>query len=203
MLKAYRKLRVEPYTQWEPGVASPSSACGPATMAALAEYWSTRLGQAYIHGQSHFHSKAAHINYIYSYHGGAPWGMSVKGFKKGINDYIGAPSSAGEGRRLEISLSTFNDIALYKMEIDDGRPVALKFDKWFTFRWKGRYVYDYHWVLGIGYEEAEAGKGTALIILDNGVKTADGSFMPSRERRVNYELNKNILTMVALNIEKE
>ncbi|WP_052087876.1 C39 family peptidase [Paenibacillus wynnii] len=200
-MKSYQKLDVDPYTQWEPEVASPSSACGPATMAALAEYWRTRQGQAFIHKSSHFHSKAEHINYIYRHHGGAPWGMSVKGFKKGIKAYIGAAFHTEVGRRHTLSLRTFNDFVQYKDEIEAGRPVAIKFDKWFNLRWKGSYVYDYHWVIGIGYEEAaDSGKAT-LIILDNGVKTAAG-FIPSRERRVDYGINKDILTMVALNIEK-
>lgn len=45
------KLPAEPYTQWEVGVESPSSACGPATMAALTEYWNTYFGADFIRGK--------------------------------------------------------------------------------------------------------------------------------------------------------
>jgi len=200
-LNTRNKISVEPYTQWDPGVASPSSACGPATIAALVEYWSTQGGQAFIHGQSHFGSKAAHMNYIYSGHGGAPWGMSVRRLMRGIREYIQSSALYGADNHLQITLSAFNDFASYKKEIDAGRPVALKFDKWFTFRWRGKYVYDYHWVLGVGYEDAASGSGEVLIVLDHGVKTANGMVIPSRERRINYVSNKGIITMVSLNIE--
>lgn len=199
---SYKKLAVEPYTQWEPEVASPSSACGPATMAALAEYWSTQQGQDFIQGSSYFHSKAAHINYIYRHHGGTPWGMSARGFKKGMKAYLRAALDTKENRRRKISITTFNDFDLYKKEIEADRPVAIKFDKWSTLRWRGKYVYDYHWVMGIGYEETSDGEGLTLILLDNGARTLDGRYNPSRERRVDYVINKDILTMVALNIEK-
>jgi len=196
------RLVVEPYSQWEAGVASPSSACGPATMAALVEYWNTRQQQSFIHGQSHFHSKAAHINYIYSNHGGTPWGMSVKGFMKGLKAYIRSSPAPGDNGDRRLLLSSFNDFKRYKEEIDAGRPVAVKFDKWFSFRWKEGYAYDYHWVIGTGYEQAADGGGETLIILDNGVRTPDGSYTPSKERRIDYSLNKDILTMVSMNIEE-
>lgn len=199
MISAYKKLTVAPYTQWEPEVEAPASACGPATMAALAEYWSTQRGCSFIQGESYFHSKAAHMNYIYGNHGGTPWGMSVGGFKKGIRAYIDVLSMAEKGSRYKLSLSTFNDFDRYKAEIDADRPVAIKFDKWFSFHWKGSYAYDYHWVIGIGYEESD--EGQSLIIMDNGVKITGGDYIPSSERRINYGINKKILTMIALNIE--
>jgi len=200
-MKSCKKLAVEPYTQWEPEVSAASSACGPSTMAALLEYWRTRQGHGFIQGWSHFNSKAAHINYIYRHHGGTPWGMSVRSFKRGIEAYIGAAFNSEEAPRHKLSLRTFNDFDQYKAEIDAGRPVAIKFDKWFSFHWKGSFTYDYHWVIGTGYEHAVDSQEATLIILDNGGKVP-GSFIPSRERRVDYVLNKDILTMVALNIEK-
>ena len=199
-MNSCKKLVVEPYTQWEPEVAAPSSACGPATMAALVEYWRIQQGHGLIRGWSHFQSKAAHINYIYRHHGGNPWGMSVAGFKRGIKAFAGAAFHGEKEREYKLSVRSFKDWNEYKAEIDAGRPAAIKFDKWFSFHWNKRYAYDYHWVVGIGYEEAEDGTDS-LIILDNGVRTA-GGFIPSRERRVDYGINKDILTIVALNIEK-
>ncbi|ULO07293.1 C39 family peptidase [Paenibacillus sp. 19GGS1-52] len=196
--QSHHKLTVEPYTQWEPGVASPASACGPATMAALMEYWSTRQGKHFIGGENHFYSKVEHINHMYSHHGGTPWGMSVRSFIRGIKDYIGASSETEA--RYQLSLTTFKDINRYIAEIDAERPVAIKFDKWFTFRWRGRYAYAYHWVLGIGYETFADGATPILIVLDNGIKYKDGGFAPSKERRMLFSPNKGIITMVALNI---
>lgn len=132
-----RQLKAEPYTQWEAGVASPASACGPATMAALMEYWHTRMGRLFIPGASHFDSKAAHINYIYTHHGGTPWGMSVRSFAKGLRAYISHAAPRGKDSSRLLTVSVFNDISRYKAEIDASRPVALKFDKWFSLRWRG------------------------------------------------------------------
>ncbi|WP_405175444.1 C39 family peptidase [Paenibacillus sp. FSL H8-0261] len=192
------KLSVDPYTQWEAGVSSPSSACGPATLAALTEYWNTQLGMDFIRGKGHFHSKAAHINYIYSHHGGTPLGMSTRSFVKGITAYIHSSISPKGGHKL--SVSTFNDFDVYKVEIDAGRPVAVKFDKWFNFRWRGNFAYDYHWVLGIGYEVPDNGDRPILIVQDNGVRYKDGRIALCKERRIPYYANKDIITMVGMNI---
>lgn len=194
-----QKLRAEPYTQWEAGVSSPASACGPATLAALMEYWHTHKGRLFIPGAGHFASKAAHINYIYTRHGGKPWGMSVSSFVRGLRAYIREAAPRGTITSEQLAVSVFNDIGRYQAELDCGRPVALKFDKWFSLRWRGSYVYDYHWVLGIGYEENEDGSCT-LIVHDNGVRHPGRGYTTGRERRIPYEPNRAILTMVALNI---
>ena len=194
-----QQLKADPYTQWEPGVASPSSACGPATMAALMEYWHTQRGRLFIPGTGHFDSKAAHINYIYTHHGGTPWGMSARSFAKGLRAYVTQAAPHGTDSRKLPAVSVFNDIGRYKAEIDAARPVALKFDKWFSLRWRGRYVYDYHWVLGIGYEDNADGT-CMLVVHDNGVRHPGQGYTPGRERCIPYAANQGILTMVALNI---
>ncbi|KWX72699.1 C39 family peptidase [Paenibacillus jilunlii] len=193
------RLDVEPYTQWEPGVSSPGSACGPATIAALMEYWHTRRGCSLIPGAGHFHSKAAHINYIYSHHGGKPWGMSARGFVKGLQGYLGA--ALPREHRKPFSVSLFNHMQRYQAEIDAKRPVAVMFDKWFSLRWRGSYAYDYHWVLGTGYDMTDAAAGPVLIVQDNGIRHKNGGFTPGRERRIPYLPNRSILTMVALHID--
>ncbi|AIQ72075.1 MULTISPECIES: C39 family peptidase [Paenibacillus] len=192
------KLPAEPYTQWEVGVESPSSACGPATMAALTEYWNTHFGADFIRGKGHFPSKAAHINYIYSHHGGRPWGMSVRCFTKELKNYIHSSTLPKDQQKLLIT--TFNDFEVYKTEIDAGRPVAVKFDKWFRLRWRGKFTYDYHWVLGIGYEVFDDGERPTLIVHDNGVRYKDGRVTLGKERRIPYFANKDIITMVGLDI---
>ncbi|WP_198015890.1 C39 family peptidase [Paenibacillus sp. HW567] len=199
-IQSKHQLKVEPYTQWEPGVSSPGSACGPATMAALMEYWHTHNGRRFIPGTGHFVSKAAHINYIYSHHGGAPWGMSVRGFTRGVEAYLKAALPYKERRHKPVRVSAFNGMERYKAEIDAARPVAVKFDKWFSFRWRESYAYDYHWVLGIGYDETDIETGPVLIVQDNGIRHKSGGFTPGKERRIPYQPNQEIITMVALNI---
>lgn len=194
-----QRIRAEAYTQWETGVASPASACGPATMAALAEYWHSHKGRLFVPGIRHFGSRAAQINYIYTHHGGTPWGMSARSFARGLRAYIHQAAPPGYDRATPVKISLFNDLGRYKEEIDAARPVALKFDKWFSLRWRGRYVYDYHWVLGIGYENQQDGSCT-LLVHDNGVRHRSGGYTPGRERQISYEANRRIITMVSLNI---
>ncbi|MFD1773797.1 C39 family peptidase [Paenibacillus rhizophilus] len=189
-----KKLDLEPYTQWAPGVRSSASACGPATMAAMAEYWGRHLGQSAIIGRERFGSKAEHINYLYGNYGGRPWGMSVRGFAKGLEAYL--QSALGDAPA--VLLRRFNDFALYKAEIDADRPVAIKFDKWFSLRWMGRYAFDYHWTVGIGYELTEF--GPRLILQDNGARRADGGYAASRERRIDYAGNRSVITMLAVEL---
>lgn len=194
-----QRIKAEAYTQWEPGVASPASACGPATMAALAEYWHSHQGRRFVPGVRHFGSRAAQINYIYTHHGGTPWGMSARSFARGLRAYITQASPPEYDHSTTLKISLFNDIARYRAEIDAGRPVALKFDKWFSLRWRGRYAYDYHWVLGIGYEQEQDGSCT-LLVHDNGVRHPGGGYTPGKERRISYAANKRIITMVSLNL---
>lgn len=83
------------------------------------------------------------------------------------------------------------DIEGLKNEIDEGRPVAAKFDKWFSFHWFGKFVFDYHWVPVIGYKESE--NGVILIVHDNGGRNRD-----SRVREIPYEPHKDILSFVKI-----
>lgn len=125
--------------------------------------------------------------------------MSARSFAKGLRAYVIQAAPHGTDSRKLLAVSVFNDIGRYKAEIDAARPVALKFDKWSSLRWRGRYVYDYHWVLGIGYEDNADGT-CALIVHDNGVRHPGRGYTPGRERRIPYAANRGILTMVALNI---
>ena len=78
-----------------------------------------------------------------------------------------------------------------KRQIDSGHPVAAKFDKWFNFRWRGGYEFDYHWVPVIGYEEKD--DDIELIIHDNGSRNH-----PSRVRSISYKHNKPVLSFVKI-----
>ena len=76
-------------------------------------------------------------------------------------------------------------------EIDQGRPVAAKFDKWFSYQWSGHYSFDYHWVPIIGYKRMDA--SVLLILHDNGSPSSCGSV-----RVVPYEANQKILTFIKI-----
>ena len=87
------------------------------------------------------------------------------------------------------------DIEEVKRQIDEERPVAAKFDKWFNFRWRGDFEFDYHWVPVIGYEEK--GNDLTLIIHDNGSRNQG-----SRIRHISYNRNRPILSFVKIEPRK-
>jgi len=76
-------------------------------------------------------------------------------------------------------------------QIKEGRPVAAKFDKWFTFRWSGQYEFNYHWVPIIGFELID--KEIQLIIHDNGGRNRESTI-----RHISYTKNKSILSFVKI-----
>lgn len=126
--------------------------------------------------------------------------MSVRSFVRALNRYIRSASGKDGSNGRQHAVAVFNDIERYKAEIDAGRPVALKFDKWFSFRWRMDFAYDYHWVLGIGYEEPEGGSGPVLIVHDNGLRLRGGGYRPGQERSIPYKPNEAVVTMVSLDI---
>jgi hypothetical protein len=78
-----------------------------------------------------------------------------------------------------------------KKELCAGRPVAAKFDRYFSFRWFSTFDFAYHWVPVIGFEEIE--EGLILFIHDNG-----GRNRSSRIRKISYNRNAPILSFVRI-----
>lgn len=78
-----------------------------------------------------------------------------------------------------------------KKELCSGRPVAAKFDRFFTFRWFSTFEFSYHWVPVIGFEEDE--NDLYLYIHDNG-----GRNRSSRIRKISYRRNANVLSFVRI-----
>ena len=153
-------------SQFDPDIeeSQRSSACGPVTAYTMIMHLTG--------------SSPLTVSPLYRQIGGTRLGLPVRRFIKGIELLIGS------GWRAErCSLEGL------KEEINAGRPVAAKFDRWFSFRWFGKYDFDYHWVPVIGYEEN--GKDTILTVHDNG-----GPGRPSRIRRISYQNNRPILTFV-------
>ena len=76
-------------------------------------------------------------------------------------------------------------------ELRAGRPVAQKFDKYFSFNWFLKPKYNYHWVPLIGYEIR--GGRLYLKIHDNG-----GLNRESKVCDVLYEDNRFVLSFVKI-----
>ncbi|WP_167578537.1 C39 family peptidase [Jeotgalibacillus proteolyticus] len=143
------------------------SACGPATMATIINYYRPSKEQ---------HSKWLRKWYKESK---ANWlGLSAKKMIRSLSVY-GTPSKIPSKRMW----------SEYRKEIDHGRPVGIKFDQWFSFKWfSTHYRYRYHWVTGIGYEEQDEKR--YLLVLDNGTKK-------EVIRKIDFTQNAPILSMIA------
>jgi len=192
-----KTLDVDPFTQWETGVTKPASSCGPATMAAILNYWKEEKGISQIRGLDYYSTKPHMINHMWQYHGGSILGMSISSLKTGYEVHVEESTDESD---YQIDRSTFNNFFTYKYNIDDEEPVAVKFDKWFTlFEPDADYDYDYHWTVGVGYVH-DGTTDQILIIQDNGVKYTDGTWDWSKEVYIDYPTNKAIISMVDLRI---
>ena len=148
------------------------SACGPVTAYVMMEY----------------HFSNAHrytVNDLYRLLGSTKIGLFTWRFIRNMRKLLG-PDWAIERCSIEEVMR----------QLDQGHPVAAKFDKWFTFRWRGKYEFDYHWVPIVGYEVINA--DLMLLIHDNG-----GKNRPSQLRRVSFKKNKPILTFVKMEKNKK
>ncbi|RUL48066.1 C39 family peptidase [Lysinibacillus antri] len=144
-----------------------NSACGPTTVYVILNY----LGQQQLNQD---------VNSLYKLLGGTPIGLFkwrlIKRLRKHLgNDWIVADCSLYEALK----------------QLDAGRPVAMKFDKYFTFQFNSKPTFKYHWVPLIGYEIKDS--ALYFIIHDNG--------SPNREsqiRVVRYAENEKVLSFVKI-----
>lgn len=141
-----------------------NSACGPVTAYAILDYFLPNQHQ--------------NINSLYRQLGGTPIGLFTHRFTRNLSKIL--------GDEWVVEACSIEEM---KKQIDAERPVAAKFDKWFTRNWRGRYSYDYHWVSVVGYEEKQ--NGLWLLVHDNG-----GRNRPSQIQTLPYEPNAEILTFV-------
>lgn len=153
-------------SQFDPDIKKryQSSACGPVTAYTILDYY--------------FPNRFQDINALYRHLGGTAIGLFTWRFVRNLTKLL--------GNNWIVEICSVDEV---KRQIDKGHPVAAKFDKWFTWKWRGRYSFDYHWVPVIGYEEGDC--GLMLHIHDNG-----GKNRPSQIRTVPYAPNKDILTFV-------
>ncbi|TWT00179.1 hypothetical protein [Planomicrobium sp. CPCC 101079] len=156
----------EGMSQYAPGIDSKKqgSACGPVTAAAIL---------------SHHEKTVYGINELYKMLGTTPIGLFTWRLLKNLRRLAGQRYTIKKAR----------DIGEVKSELLAGRPLALKFDRYFSFRWFSKPTYKYHWVPLIGFEEKA--DDLLLYIHDNGQKNR-----PSNIRAVSYKKNRNVLTFI-------
>lgn len=142
-----------------------SSACGPVTAYVLLNYMQPD-------------TYSYQVNELYKLLGGTRIGLFTGRFLRKMRRLLG-PTWC-------ISKCNVHDAI---KQIDEGRPVALKYDRYFAFRRKGTFTFSYHWVPCIGYEKVK--DEIFLFIHDNGGRNRESVI-----RRVSYQENAPILTFV-------
>ncbi|MFD1927522.1 C39 family peptidase [Sporosarcina siberiensis] len=143
------------------------SACGPVTARVLMDYITQD-------------SSTYNVNELYKRLGGTKIGLFKHRYIQNMRRILGAGWIVADCGIDEVI-----------QQIKEGRPVAAKFDKWFTFHWRGQYEFNYHWVPIIGFELID--NEIQLIIHDNG-----GPNRESRIRQISYNKNKSILSFVKM-----
>lgn len=162
-------LEVEGCSQYSTDVDEKyrSSACGPTTAYVMMNHL---FGKQLVNKS---------VNDFYRMLGGTKIGLFKWRFKLNMRRYLGS------GWVVE-DCTVQQAIA----EIDAGRPVAVKFDKYFSLKFREKPLYAYHWVPMIGYDTSAELK---LFIHDNGGRNRD-----SRIRSFYYEDQKSVLSFVRI-----
>ncbi|REB04865.1 hypothetical protein DVB69_17020 [Sporosarcina sp. BI001-red] len=143
------------------------SACGPVTAAVILHYLNAPISRV-------------PVNKLYKLLGSTRIGLFTWRFVHRLKKLLG---DEWEIRKCSLSEAL--------QELENGRPVAAKFDKWFSFKWNGQYEFDYHWVPVIGYDKNAS--DVILAIHDNGSPSSD-----SHVRLVSYRKNQEILSFVKI-----
>lgn len=142
------------------------SACGPITAASIFRF---------------YENESFDINEVYRLLGTTPIGLFtwrlLRNFRK----------IAGSRYQIEKARS----ISEVKQELLAGRPLAMKFDRYFTFRWFTKPLFNYHWVPLIGFEDK--GDDVILYFHDNGKRNR-----PSKIRTVSYHEQRSVLSFVKI-----
>lgn len=143
-----------------------NSACGPTTLHVILKY---------------FHI-AKEINDLYKQLGTTKIGLFQWRLIKRMRKLFGANFTI-QGCSLAEALA----------QLEQGNPVALKFDQYFSLQWRSKKkpLFKYHWVPLIGYERKDG--ELYLIIHDNG-----GRGRNSQIRSFCYEDNKHVLSFVKI-----
>ncbi|WP_271853992.1 C39 family peptidase [Planococcus maritimus] len=143
-----------------------ASACGPITAASILRY----------------HKELTPgIGQLYRFLGTTSLGLSAFCFIRRLRKWLGP--------RYEIK--RVRSIGQVKQELDAGNPLAVKFDRYFSLRWRQETTFAYHWVPLIGYEETE--DDLLLYVHDNGQKNR-----PSNLRAVSFRKNRSVLSFIRI-----
>lgn len=143
-----------------------ASACGPVTAASILRY---------------HEGMAPGIGPLYKKLGTTAIGLSAFCIVRRLQKLVGPRYEVRRVRSIE----------RIKQELDAGHPLALKFDRYFSLRWRKKTTFAYHWVPLIGYEET--GDDLLLFIHDNGQKNR-----PSKLRAVSFRENRDILSFIRI-----
>lgn len=143
-----------------------TSSCGPVTVASIL----------------HYHEKSdLGINELYRLLGTTRIGLFTWRLKKNFR------RAGGDRYDIEITRS----LKEVKEELQAGHPLAMKFDRYFSFRWFSKPDYFYHWVPLVGFEEKP--DDIILYFHDNGKRNR-----PSKIRTASYNHNRKVLTFVKI-----
>lgn len=145
-----------------------NSACGPTTIFVILNY----------HASQQVAAKS--INELYQLLGGTRIGLFTWRLIKNLRKLLGS--------NWHVSSCTLTESL---KELEAGRPVAMKFDKYFTFQWYAKPTFKYHWVPLIGYEIKD--DELYLILHDNGGRNRE-----SQIRKVRYADNYKVLSFVKI-----
>lgn len=163
-------LQIEGMSQYSNEVDPPlrNSACGPTTVYVILNY--LQSGKQFV----------KNVNELYRLLGGTKIGLFKWRLIKNLRKYLG-PKWNIAGCTLKEALQ----------QLDEGNPVAMKFDKYFTWQWKANPAFKYHWVPLIGYEIRN--NELFLILHDNGGRNRE-----SQIRTVRYANNEKVLSFVKI-----
>ncbi|MEZ0480176.1 C39 family peptidase [Planococcus sp. SSTMD024] len=143
-----------------------ASACGPVTAASILRY---------------HEGTAPGVGLLYKKLGTTPIGLSAFCLIRRLKKLTGP----------RYDIKRVRSIEQIKQQLDAGYPLAVKFDRYFSLRWRQKTTFAYHWVPLIGYEETAG--DLLLYIHDNGQKNR-----PSKLRAVSFRENRGVLSFIRI-----
>lgn len=147
-------------------ISKRKSACGPVTASAILK---------------HHERRTLSVNEIYKLLGTTPIGLFTWRL---IRRWRSVSQKDYEVKRVR-------SIEEVKQELMAGRPLAMKFDRYFSLQWFAKPLFNYHWVPLVGFKETE--DDLLLYIHDNAKKNR-----PSKIRAVSYKHHAKLLTFVKI-----
>ncbi|TAA71924.1 cysteine peptidase family C39 domain-containing protein [Planococcus salinarum] len=142
------------------------SACGPVTAASIFRF---------------YENNNLEINDVYRLLGTTPIGLFTWRLLRNFRKFAGS----------RYQLEKTRSISEVKQELVAGRPLAMKFDRYFTFRWFAKPLFKYHWVPLIGFEDKDG--DVILYFHDNGKRNR-----PSKVQTVSYHDQRSVLSFVKI-----